>query len=216
MLFTRTCLYLHFNTIILRKGDTLMSEEIKNCPMCGEEILAVAKKCKHCGEMIPEEPSDFMKKIESILNPNIPTWLTVTIVVVVIVILGTLPMWAKKENSTDSLSSYASTDSLSSYASYIIKEELKDPDSFILKSSSVVWKGATHAGEDAYVVKVIYKATNGFGAYLQSCNYVPFYMTTGSKFAWKKFVMDDTCDKTPLVGGESKYVDILRKWNFEK
>jgi uncharacterized protein (DUF983 family) len=34
-----------------------MSEEIKRCPFCGEEILAVAKKCKHCGSNLDEEPS---------------------------------------------------------------------------------------------------------------------------------------------------------------
>ena len=34
-----------------------MSEEkqTKNCPYCGEEILATAKKCKHCGEWLEEQ-----------------------------------------------------------------------------------------------------------------------------------------------------------------
>lgn len=31
---------------------------IKNCPYCGEEILAVAIKCKHCGEFLTEQPSN--------------------------------------------------------------------------------------------------------------------------------------------------------------
>lgn len=32
-----------------------MEQETMNCPYCGEEILAVAKKCKHCGEWLDEE-----------------------------------------------------------------------------------------------------------------------------------------------------------------
>ena len=38
--------------------------ETKRCPYCGEEILAIAKKCKHCGEWLtdntPENDSGFI------------------------------------------------------------------------------------------------------------------------------------------------------------
>lgn len=30
-------------------------ESIKHCPFCGEEILSTAKKCKYCGEWLPEQ-----------------------------------------------------------------------------------------------------------------------------------------------------------------
>lgn len=35
-----------------------MKKETKTCPYCGEEILAIAKKCKHCGEWLDTETSD--------------------------------------------------------------------------------------------------------------------------------------------------------------
>ena len=31
-----------------------MSEEMTRCPLCEEEILAVAKKCKHCGSSLED------------------------------------------------------------------------------------------------------------------------------------------------------------------
>lgn len=34
-----------------------MEEEKKRCPYCGEEILAIAKKCKHCGEWLDKDNS---------------------------------------------------------------------------------------------------------------------------------------------------------------
>lgn len=39
-----------------------MEEEKKKCPYCDEEILAIAKKCKHCGEWLPEEVVEESKK----------------------------------------------------------------------------------------------------------------------------------------------------------
>ncbi len=37
-------------------------EETKRCPYCGEEILAVAKKCKHCGEWLETKEPEKEKK----------------------------------------------------------------------------------------------------------------------------------------------------------
>lgn len=33
-------------------------EEMKVCPFCGKEILAVAKMCKYCREWLPEDPTN--------------------------------------------------------------------------------------------------------------------------------------------------------------
>ena len=36
-----------------------MEQQTKNCPYCGEVIMAVAKKCKHCGEWLtPQEEKE--------------------------------------------------------------------------------------------------------------------------------------------------------------
>lgn len=40
--------------------------ETKNCPYCGEEILAGARKCKHCGEWLEEDAKPEPRQVESV------------------------------------------------------------------------------------------------------------------------------------------------------
>lgn len=39
-----------------------MEQKTKRCPYCGEEILAIAKKCKHCGEWLDKQVVNKQKK----------------------------------------------------------------------------------------------------------------------------------------------------------
>ena len=78
-------------------------EEKKLCPYCGEEILAVAKKCKHCGEWL-----DKKEKIDTQIEPQcIPErkrgfkkWWIVIFVILAIVI-GLLVVVSKHQSKTD-------------------------------------------------------------------------------------------------------------------
>ncbi len=42
-----------------------MAEATKRCPFCGEEILAVARKCKHCHSDLPEND----RSVQSAVKP---------------------------------------------------------------------------------------------------------------------------------------------------
>jgi hypothetical protein len=45
--------------------------DTKPCPMCGEQILAVARKCRHCGEYLDPtaRPRDVPSAVERALLP---------------------------------------------------------------------------------------------------------------------------------------------------
>jgi len=48
-----------------------MTAETKSCPMCGESVLAVARKCRHCGEYFnpADRPRDVPSATERALLP---------------------------------------------------------------------------------------------------------------------------------------------------
>jgi Domain of unknown function (DUF4190) len=48
-----------------------MSDATKNCPICGEQILAIARKCRYCGEYLDPaaRPKDVPNVIERSLLP---------------------------------------------------------------------------------------------------------------------------------------------------
>ena len=52
----------------------MKTRDTRNCPYCGEEILAVAKKCKHCGEWLPkdEEPKEAQEEVQPEQTPVEP------------------------------------------------------------------------------------------------------------------------------------------------
>lgn len=37
---------------VLEVLPSCRAADYKNCPFCGEKVLATAKKCKHCGEIL--------------------------------------------------------------------------------------------------------------------------------------------------------------------
>ena len=53
---------------------TMSEEVVKNCQFCGEEVLAVAKKCKHCASMLDDEAQtgDESSAVES--DGNLSWW----------------------------------------------------------------------------------------------------------------------------------------------
>ena len=46
-----------------------MEDATKRCPYCGEEILAVAKKCKHCGDWLDENAQVSEPQLTSVPEP---------------------------------------------------------------------------------------------------------------------------------------------------
>lgn len=57
--------------------------ELKKCPYCGEEILAVAKKCKHCGNWLEVNDRTYSKEVRSTKKDS-SSWRYLYIVVIIL------------------------------------------------------------------------------------------------------------------------------------
>ena len=51
--------------VYIEKKNLCIMEEMKVCPFCGKEILAVAKMCKYCREWLPEDTANVVKPVET-------------------------------------------------------------------------------------------------------------------------------------------------------
>ena len=67
-----------------------MAEEMKNCPYCGKEILAVAKKCKHCGQWLDKENST---QTISINIQNVFKFIKIGVMIAMSITIAVLLVW---------------------------------------------------------------------------------------------------------------------------
>jgi len=64
-----------------------MAEQTKNCPFCGEEILAVAKKCKHCGKWLEEDTTSKKPIVNKSKGKGILP-IVVSLILLLVIIVG--------------------------------------------------------------------------------------------------------------------------------
>ena len=57
--------------VSVEEQTTNQAPKLKTCPYCGETILATAKKCKHCGEWLPEKVNTTAVPVSPTPRPKI-------------------------------------------------------------------------------------------------------------------------------------------------
>lgn len=74
-----------------------MTDETKPCPYCGEDIMATAKKCRHCGEWLDDSKSKSPKSEKNPFKKSRKNKiLLIGVVVVAIMVIATIIFWTKQ------------------------------------------------------------------------------------------------------------------------
>jgi len=95
------------------------------------------------------------------------------------------------------------------FAEQIVKESMTDPDSFVRRSSELVWQEKTASGGNAYAVKVDYSGTNALGGRIRNCQTVLF-MVEGDKLKWLPGDQNLPCESGDLLKrGDAKAIEVL-------
>jgi len=79
--------------------------EVKKCPCCGEEILTVAEKCKHCGEWLKKNDLNRMKS-KNFLKKFGKYLLEISIIVIGVTITLSASYWLGLKNEKRDIALY--------------------------------------------------------------------------------------------------------------
>jgi len=82
--------------------------EVKQCPYCGEEILPIAKKCKHCSEWLSKNDSSRMKSKNFLKNFG-KYLLEISIIVIGVTITLSASNWLSLRNEKRDMALYLNT-----------------------------------------------------------------------------------------------------------
>ncbi len=99
-------------------------------------------------------------------------------------------------------------------AESIIRENMKNPDSYQRRDASVVWKGTTANGDPAFGVKLDYSGQNAFGGTVRKCEYV-FFSKKDGILSWHPQSGRESCEAVSMFGNTNEMIEFLVKMNFD-